>query len=115
MSYCAYTNILSSDQNVDIGGVVHCPPKAPTVAAKRTYVGLIHIIEDDNEYESFFIDPTSFWLSAVHYPALPKRGSIKMVGTSTYVLTRCLQYDYSNAFILCDKLTTTNIDKCVMY
>ena len=67
MSYCAYTNILSSDQNVDIGGVVHCPPKAPTVAAKRTYVGLIHIIEDDNEYESFFIDPTSFWLSAVHY------------------------------------------------
>ena len=26
----------------------------------RTYVGLIHIIEDDNEYESFFIDPTSF-------------------------------------------------------
>ena len=64
MSYCAYyTNILSSDQNVDIGGVVHCPPKAPTVAAKRTYVGLIHIIEDDNEYESFFIDPTFFWLS----------------------------------------------------
>ena len=108
---CARTNTLSSDQNVDIGGVVHCP-STPHVS---TYVGLIHIIEDDNEYESFFIDPTSFWLSAVHYPALPNRGSIKMVGTSTYVLTRCLQYDYSNAFILCDKLTTTNIDKCVMY
>ena len=72
MSYCAYTNILSSDQNVDIGGVVHCPPKAPTVAAKRTYVGLIHIIEDDNEYESFFIDPTSFWLKRSALPSTTK-------------------------------------------
>ena len=51
------TNTLSSDQNVDIGGVVHYCPNL------RTYVGLIHIIEDNNEYESFFIDPTFFWLS----------------------------------------------------
>ena len=60
------TNTLSSDQNVDIGGVVHCP-STPHVS---TYVGLIHIIEDDNEYESFFIDPTSFWLSGLTVAAL---------------------------------------------
>ena len=68
MSYCAYTLTLCQvTKMLILGAWCTVPPKAPTVAAKRTYVGLIHIIEDDNEYESFFIDPTSFWLSAVHY------------------------------------------------
>ena len=62
------------------------PPAAAAAVATRTYVGLIHIIEDDNEYESFFIDPTSFWLSSLTVPAAAEalyRGSIKMVGTSS--------------------------------
>ena len=71
--------LQSSDQNVDIGGVVGF-----------SFLQQCTRTSNEQQYHkaSFFIDPTA---------------ALKMVGGVCNMITT-----------LCDKLTTTNIDKCVV-